>query len=200
MMLAPTQPSAQWREFDHEKLRGYGRPFGMPLMMVLLSSEGNSFSGANHDGQIYIRTVVSLQSWIGCGTLVPQYNQIGIETAIARGIVIPRRVRYAMTWVKPPHPDPKKHYEAIRMQIEDGTLDLKGACAALDRDFESVQEARAYVNGRLEELELPPPPVNAGHMNGRPSSQLRDIADELDSDDENDETSPAQNDRTALVR
>lgn len=184
-MLQPTQPGAQWREFDNAKLRGYGRPFGMPLMMVLLSSEGNSFSGANHDGQIYIRTVVCLQSWLGTGTLAPQYNQIGLETANTRGIKRPRRIKYTLTWVKPPHPDPKKMYESLRMQLEDGSIDLAGVCAALDRDFDTVQAARKYVQDELTTLELPLPPVNLGHSNGRPASQLRDIADGLDATESN---------------
>lgn len=177
--LAPTQPSAQWKEFEHEKLRGYGRPFGMPLMMVLLSSEGNSFSGANHDGQIYIRTVTSVQSWLGCGTLTPQYNQIATEVAIARNVRRPRKVRYTLTWVKPPHPDPKKNYEALRMQLEDGAISLADVCAALDRDFETVQEARAWVNEQLTRFDLPLPPINVGDAR-QPSRVLRDIADQLE--------------------
>lgn len=194
-MLNPTQPTAVWKEYEHEKLRGYGRPFGMPLMMVLLSSEGNSFSGANHDGQIYIRKVTTIQAWLGCGTLGPQYNQIGLEVALARGIQRPRKVKYALTWVKPPHPDPKKQYEALRMAMEDGAIPLSDVCAALGLDFETVVGNRKRVKQVLEEADLPQPPVNQGRVNGKPSGQLRDIADDMDSEETNDQNAK-QNDRT----
>lgn len=177
-MINPTQPGAQWREFDHEKLRGYGRPFGMPLMMVLLSSEGNSFSGANHDGQIYIRSVGGFQTGLFTGTLTPQYNQIATEVAIATNRRRPRKLRYEGTWTQPPHPDPKKNYEALRMQLEDGAISLSEVCAKLGRDFESVAAARAFVNKKLDELELPRPPVNAG---GHPSNST--FADSIQDDE-----------------
>lgn len=176
-MINPTQPGAQWREFDHEKIRGYGRPVGMPLMMILLSSEGNSFSGANHDGQIYIRNVSGCQYWYQTGTLVPQYNQIATEVAIALGIKKPRQMKYECTWTQPPHPDPKKNYEALRMQLEDGAISLSEVCAKLGRDFESVAAARDFVNKKLIDLELPLPPVNSG--GGRQSS----FADALQEDE-----------------
>lgn len=184
-MINPTQPGANWREFEHEKLRGYGRPFGMPLMMVLLSSEGNSFSGANHDGQIYIRSCQGLQKWLERGTLTPQFNQIAVEVALATGRKRPRTLAYAYTWPLPPHPDPKKNYEAIRMQLEDGALSLSDACAMLGRDFETVQLARKYVNEQLDALELPRPPINLGSAQ-RPSGVLRDVADALEAQQESD--------------
>lgn len=185
-MLQPTQPGPNWKEFDHEKIRGYGRPFGMPLMMILLSSEGNSFSGANHDGQIYIRSVSSLQTWLQTGTLTPQYNQIASEVAIATGRVRPKGLKYDFTWTLPPHPDPKKNYEALRMQLEDGAISLSEVCAKLGRDFESVAAARAFVNKKLDEFELPRPPVNAGEATS-PGKVLRDVADQLDQEAESDQ-------------
>lgn len=191
-MVQPTQPSAQYKEYRHERLRSYGRMIGMPLMMILLSSEGNSFSGANHDGQIYIRSVQGMQHWLAAGTLTPQARQIAAEVAIAKRIVRPRKVEFEFGWVKPPHPDPRKNYEAIRMQLEDGTMSLKEACAALDRDFDSVCAARAYVQTKLTDLGLPLPPVNLGSASGRRANVLRETADQLD---QQDDEAQATNDR-----
>ena len=184
-MLAPTQPSAQYKEFRHEKMRGYGRPIGMPLMMVLLSSEGNSFSGANHDGQIYIRSVQGTQAWMASGTLNPQVDQISQEAINITGIRRPRRVQYVWTWMLPPHPDPRKNYEALRMQLEDGSMSLLDVCAALGRDFDTVQAARAYVNEQLDSLDLPRPPINVGNVKRHPDS-----IDSQANGDPNDQSPP----------
>jgi capsid protein len=190
MMVQPTQPSAQWREFYLEKLRGHGRPVGMPLMMILLSSEGNSFSGANHDGQIYIRSVQGCQAWMWNGTLRPQFRQIEQEVLIRKALRRPRKVEMRATWTQPPHPDPKKNYEALRMQLEDGAIDLGGVCAALGRDFDSIQEARDQVNKELARYNLPPAPINLGNAGGKPADVLRQVAaklDEVDTLDESDD-------------
>ena len=178
-MVQSTQPGANWKEFEHEKLRGYGRPFGMPLMMVLLSSEGNSFSGANHDGQIYIRSVRNQQMWLERAMLTPQFDQIAIEVALALGQPRPRDLWYAMSWQLPPHPDPKKNYESLRMQLEDGSLSLADVCGRLGLDFETVQQSRAAVNALLDELGLPRPPINVGRA-AQTSGVLREAADALE--------------------
>lgn len=180
-MLSPVQPSGQYKPMRHERLREWGRPIGMPLMMILLSSEGNSFSGANHDGQIYIRGVQGTQAWMATGTLAPQCRQIATEITIRTRVRRPRRVEYAWTWPVPPHPDPRKNYEALRMQLEDGAIALDEVCAALGRDFETVQSARDYVNEVLDELDLPRPPINVGSA-VRPSGVLREVAEALDAE------------------
>lgn len=198
MMVMPTQPSAQYKEFRHERLRGYGRPIGMPLMMILLSSEGNSFSGANHDGQIYIRSVEGTQVWLHTGTLTGQARQIGAEVAIAKGIRRPRKVEYEWTFTTPPHPDPKKNYEALRMQLEDGSISLLEVCAKLGRDFDSVQAARAYVVAELKKLGLPEPPVNIGSASGRKigsGANDNQSNDGQSNDGTNDGEGQTQNDR-----
>lgn len=204
-MITPTQPGANWKEFDHEKLRGYGRPFGMPLMMILLSSEGNSFSGANHDGQIYIRSIAGLQSWLWKGCVRPQCRQVEQEVVIRKGLRRPRRVEMVASWPVPPHPDPKKNYEALRMQLEDGAIDLRSVCTALGRDFDSVQAARDYVNKVLERYDLPPAPINLGNAGGKPADLLRQVAAKIDeaenvnTEAEDDDEANRQNDRQAAL-
>lgn len=178
-MLNPTQPAATYQSFRHERLRGVGRVVNMPLMMVLLSSADNNFSSAHYDGQIYTRGIQSNQAWCSRDTLNPQVREI--ETEMILGGVFRRptgRVRLNWTWPVPPYVDPKKMYEAIRAQIEDGTIDYGEALALFGRDAETTIARRKRFTEMLEEAGLPPLPVNSGR--GTPQETLREVADGID--------------------
>lgn len=188
LAIQATQPSAQYVDFRHERAREMGRVIGMPLMMVILSSEGNSFSGAQHDGQIYIRQVEQLQTQIATDTLNPQIDQVALETRLARGLARPRDTRYVWTWTKPPHPNPKQQQEMIRMQVEDGVIAPETACALLGLDYDDEMRKRAHNVGLLAGLDLPAPPVNYGR--GTVSAQAAAAESEGDANEETERVEP----------
>lgn len=63
--MVPTNPTAQYIDFRHEKLRSLGRVKHMPLLMVLLSAEQSNFSQSRIDiNVIYQRGILCYQRWI----------------------------------------------------------------------------------------------------------------------------------------
>lgn len=157
-----TQPTTQYVEYRHERLREFGRAFCMPLMMVLLSSADSNFASAHYDGQVYIRHVQDIQSWIARTTLQWIVKKIVREVSLSRATPSPRRYRVNWTWQVPPYVNPKDHYTALRMQLEDGMVDAREVMAAFGRDLDNVVASRQRYQQMLDSAELPPPPINLG--------------------------------------
>jgi capsid protein len=161
-MLSATQPNAEYKMFRHERLRELGRPVCMPLMVVLLSSADSNFASAHYDGQVYMRAIEWLQSFISRRSLTPYVRTMARELALAGVVSTPARVRYKWTWPKPPYVNPKQMYDALRMQLEDGTATYADVLAAFGREEDSTIESRIRTNERLAEAGLPPLPINYG--------------------------------------
>lgn len=160
--IAATQPAAQYVDYRHERLREFGRPFCMPLMMILLSSADSNFASAHYDGQVYIRHIQDIQSWIARTTLKWIERKIFREVTLVRGMTPPRKWKTNWTWQVPPYVNPKDHYEALRMQLEDGMVGPNEVMSAFGRDPETVVASRKRYQEMLDAAELPPPPVNLG--------------------------------------
>ncbi len=157
-----TQPTAQYKDFRHERLREFGRPFSMPLMMIILSSAESNFASAHYDGQVYVRGVQYVQDWITRSTLVG-YVKKGIrELELSRVVRVPSAYKLNWTWPVPPPADPRKHAEAVRMQLEDGLISYPEALGIWGRDEETVIAQRQRTAERLAEAGLPPVPSNIG--------------------------------------
>lgn len=161
-MLNATQPNAEYKMFRHERLRELGRPACMPLMVVLLSSADSNFAAAHYDGQVYMRAIEWLQSFIARRSLTPYVRLMTRELALAGRVSIPSRVKFKWTWPKPPYVNPKQMYDALRAQMEDGTATYGDVLAAFGREEETTIAARVRTNERLEAAGLPPLPINYG--------------------------------------
>lgn len=170
-MLQPTQPHAMYSEYRHERLRELGRAVHMPLMKILLSSEKQNFASAHYDDQVYVRAgVQGYQGWIEQTTLDPIARQIELEVRLALGIPQPAEVRHKWSWAVPPYVNPKDTYEALRMQLEDGTATYADVLEAYGRDVQTTVEERERINDVLEEHNLPPLPANVGSF--QPTSDM----------------------------
>lgn len=157
-----TQPTAQYREFRHERLRELGLALGMPLMMVLLSSADSNFASAHYDGAVYLRRIKAVQSWIERRTLNDLVEQVVTELVIAGKITRPEKYSFHWTWEVPPYVNPEKQRKADRMAVEDGAMPLSEYSASLGLDFEDVVFQRQRENELLASAGLPLPPVNHG--------------------------------------
>lgn len=157
-----TQPATQYVDFRKERMREFGRPFNMPLMMVLLSSADSNFSSAHYDGAIYIRGVQYVQNWIERVTLNMYVSKIVREMTLGSVVQVPDRWRPVWTWPVPPYADPKKHYDSLRARLEDGVIAPQDVCAAYGTDWETVVAKRRRAAEMLDDAGLPPMPTNAG--------------------------------------
>lgn len=164
-MLDATQPNHEYKTFKHEKLRELGRPACMPLMVVLLSSADSNFASAHYDGQVYMRAIEWLQSFIGRRSLTPYAKTVARELILAGRVRMPAKVNYKWTWPKPPYVNPKQMYDALRAQLEDGTATYADVLSAFGREEESTIASRVRTNERLIDAGLPPLPTNAGSPN-----------------------------------
>jgi capsid protein len=161
-MMAPTQPSAEYRPYRHERMRELGRPACMPLMVILLSSADSNFASAHYDGQVYMRAIESVQGKIERETL-NHYVKLSVrQIALARLVEVPDRYALSWTWPKAPYVNPKQMYDALRSQLEDGTAAYSDALGAFGRDLEETIAKRKRENEMLDNAGLPPLPVNSG--------------------------------------
>lgn len=168
-MIEATQPTAVYQAFRHERLRELGRPVGMPLMVVLLSSADSNFSSAHYDGQIYMRFLGALQRFIERQTLNLFLRKVVAELLFIKRIKsIPPLWKSKFTWPKAPYVNPKDMYDALRAMLEDGTASYPDVLAAYGRDEETVIATRKRTNERLKEAGLPELPVNEGNKKPDP--------------------------------
>jgi lambda family phage portal protein len=140
--IQPNQPASTYLDFRSERLRELGRPVGMPLMMVQLDSRRHNYSSARFDSQVYQRENRRVQRWMCDGTLNRLFRLIQLEVEANRRMQRPKAVKVNWIWPKFPHVDPKKEGEAATERLVNGTSCLRDECAAIDKDWEDVQEQR----------------------------------------------------------
>jgi len=164
-MLDPTQPSAQYVPFRNERLRELGRPVCMPLMVVLLSSADSNFASAHYDGQVYMRALSALQSFIDRNTLNWILERIVFELYLQRIVTkIPKRFAFEWTWPVAPYVNPKDAYDALRAQLEDGTRSYSDVLSQYGLRLEKTIQTRKRDIQALQEAGLPELPVNVGNI------------------------------------
>lgn len=167
--ITPEHPSTNYKEHRAERLREFGRPVNMPLMMVMLDSAGHSYSSARFDGQIYNRGVQQLQGWITRGKMRRIYARVTVEAEKLRGVQRPEKVTTQWTWPVAPHVDPAKEAEAIEILLSLGLISEIEASAMFGRDYEQtckLRERAAAIrkeNG-IEEPKADPDATKANKM------------------------------------
>jgi len=152
-----TQPSTQYTQFRHERLRELGLALGMPLMMVLLSSADSNFASAHYDGAVYMRRVKALQTWLSLRALKGLLGQIITELRMG-GLGVPTDYHLAWSWPIPPYVNPEKQRKADRIDLEDGTTSVPRLIAERGGDPEVVMEERAAYAEDATKHNLPPGP------------------------------------------
>lgn len=140
--IDPKHPGVTYKEFRHERLRELGRPINMPLMMVLLDSNGHNYSSARFDGQLYNRGVQCLQQWFTRIKMQRLFRAIEPEMRFLRKVRRPEKVEMSWTWPVAPHVDPQKEAEAIGILLELGLISEIEASAMLGKDYERTQQLR----------------------------------------------------------
>lgn len=165
-MIPPQQPSSQYKDFRGERLGEIGRPVGMPKNLVRLDSQGLSFSAAQLDHQLYVRSLKSLQDFLGRGVLSPLVDDVSDEGALdeirrlgSRAGAIARRpddVHYSWGWTVPQPVDLLKHAKAEATGLRIGTLSLTTALALRGKDLETHIEELKRERQLLCELEEKP--------------------------------------------
>lgn len=133
--LAPEHPANGYVEFRHERLRETGRPLGMPLMMVLLDSQGMNYSSARYDGQVFARSAGARRS--GLGRHISRIvRAVAVEgQALGRVPAAPPGWRCEWGWQPMIEVDPKKEAEARIARLGAGLTTYTEECAADGRDY-----------------------------------------------------------------
>lgn len=138
--LQPGHPGPKYVEYIDERLREYGRPINMPLMMVKLDSSKHNYSSARFDAQRYDRTCSRFQRWLERVELQGLVMELARE-AVLMELIKPAPVKGGIvlefTWPKAPHVDPAKEAQAADVKLKNKTLSLKDALASEGKDLET---------------------------------------------------------------
>lgn len=164
-----TQPAATYNSFREERQREFGRPMGMPLLMVRLDSSKHNYSSARLDTQTYNRFGESIQLWLGgsptsCGHLNRLVNAVAAEgrfsvPALRRR---PKRVEYIWTWTPRPHVDSTKESDAEGTELTNRTRAFSDALAARGRPLDTHMRRLQRDLQAFERYGVPPPPWMTG--------------------------------------
>lgn len=156
--LKPEQPTTNYVEFRHERLRAIGRVASMPLMAILLDSSNHNYSSARFDNKVFDRGNEVRQQRYGrhIDRLVRLVER---EARLADPEAPPAPDRWGIVhvWPSPPHVDPTKESTAEAQLLMNGTITYADACSTHGRDWESVIAQREREKARLEAAGLPIP-------------------------------------------
>lgn len=166
-----TQPAAQYPDYRAERMREFGRPVGMPLMLIRLDSSGHNYSSARFDSQVYDRAVLGIQHWLSgneqsYGTLNRLLDEIAKEARFSLPAlrIRPERITYEWTWPKRPHVDPAKEATGETTSLTAGTITEIDVLAARGETLERhiakkkrVQEAYAAAGMESPKYTAPTP-------------------------------------------
>lgn len=158
--MAATQPSAQYKEYRHERIRELGRPVNMPLMKILLSSAEHNFSSARFDNLGYVRGIQCKQAMIRRRIMNRLAAEVAREAELSRELPArPKRVKFEWTWPGISTIDPQKEDKATTERLTNYTETLAEASARSGGNWEDrlVQIAREVK--RAAELGLEHPAV-----------------------------------------
>ena len=152
--LQSQQPTTQYVEYRHERMREVGHPDGMPLMMILLDSSDHNYSSARFDNQVYLRSLRKRRGAIERRMLNRLVGRVALEVVGAKR---PENVRYEWTWDMPPHVDPLKEAKASETRLIAGTSTITDELAANGTDIEAHIARLARERELFEKAGVPYP-------------------------------------------
>ena len=193
-MLKPEHPGTTYFDFLQEIYRQYGRPIGMPLLLVLLSSKGINYSGGRLDTQAYDRGLMVMRS-IPEKSLTRLVELVAEEAEladIAAGKPVPARpddVSISWGWQPRPHVDPAKEADAIVTLQESGNATVQDGLNRVNG--RPVSTHIAMLQKEIEEYEIAglvhPSQKPAADAAAAKSSDTANPDDDGQADDEEDE-------------
>jgi lambda family phage portal protein len=156
MQMAAQHPNTRYIDFMHEQYREIGRPVGMPLLTILLDARYHNYSSARYDGQVYRRTLNSIQSRLARQRCNPCAMQVLLDAERA-GLIRrrPQRMHLVWGWTQPPEIDEHKAAMAQRIELMMGSTSLSQVCASRNRHFEDVVMQRMRDDEFLQANGLP---------------------------------------------
>lgn len=170
MQVKPEQPHVNHVQYRADRLREYGRPMGMPLMMIRLGSEEHSFSSARFDNEVYKRGVRSLRRFLERrslnsfvdevrkeGELYAAANPDSIYAPLARRLKQKFPVDFSFVWQPLIAVDAEKDAQDQSSRLQDATLDFEEACAQNGREPRKVIAAIARTIKRFKAAGIPLP-------------------------------------------
>lgn len=182
-----TQPAAQYPDYRGERMREFGRPVGMPLMLIRLDSSKHNYSSARFDSQVYDRAVAGLQMWLSgseqnYGTLNRLLDEIAKEArfTIPELRVRPPRVTYEWTWPKRPHVDPSKEANAERTSLEIGTTTEIDVLASRGETLERHIAKKKRIRDEYTAAGLEPPDYSSGTSSTQKTVTAEDVEDAVE--------------------
>lgn len=195
-----TQPAAQYPDFRGERMREFGRPVGMPLMLIRLDSSKHNYSSARFDSQVYDRAVEGLQYWISgsensYGTLNRLLDEIAREARFSVPELRnkPPKVVYEWTWPKRPHVDPAKEASGYQIGLQTGTTTEIDVLSSMGTTLERHIAKKIRVAREYEAAGLDPP----DYRSQGPAKPVQDnpdqAADQNADDNADDKTGAATN-------
>lgn len=159
-----TQPAAQYPDYRGERMREFGRPVGMPLMLIRLDSSKHNYSSARFDSQVYDRAVEGIQYWLSgsensYGTLNRLLDEISREArfTVPELRTRPPRVIYEWTWPKRPHVDPAKEASGEQISLQTGTTTEIDVLASRGETLEQHIAKKKRVQDAYKAAGLDPP-------------------------------------------
>lgn len=141
--LQGSQPTTNYVDYRHERMRELGCPFGMPLMIVMSDASNHNYSSARFDGQGYQEHLRTARYAIETDMLDRLVDNLARELRIMEVLTrreAPDDVVYEWTWAGRPHVDPSKEAKAEELELVNCTLTIKEALARKGKDYESVLE------------------------------------------------------------
>lgn len=187
-----TQPAAQYPDYRGERMREFGRPVGMPLMLIRLDSSKHNYSSARFDSQVYDRAAEGIQCWLSgsehsYGTLNRLLDEIAKEGrfSVPDLRVRPPRVAYEWTWPKRPHVDPTKEASAEQISLSTGTTTELDALASRGTTLERHIAKKVRIAQAYAAAGLPQPSYSAAKaaVPEKAAGQEKDDADNVDGDE-----------------
>lgn len=182
-----TQPAAQYPDYRGEGMREFGRPVGMPLMLIRLDSSKHNYSSARFDSQVYDRAVEGLQYWLSgsensYGTLNRLLDEIAREARFTIPALRskPPRVIYEWTWPKRPHVDPSKEASGEQITLQTGTTTEIDVLASRGETLERHIAKKKRVRDAYQAAGMDPPDYSQKSVPAAPQP----VADQSDDDDE----------------
>ncbi|MHB8953560.1 MAG: phage portal protein [Pirellulaceae bacterium] len=176
-----TQPAAQYPEYRGERMREFGRPVGMPLMLIRLDSSKHNYSSARFDSQVYDRAVLGIQSWLSgseqsYGTLNRLVDEIAKEArfSVPELRSKPNRVVYEWTWPKRPHVDPSKEANGDQTALQTGTLTEIDVLASRGETLERHIAKKRRVLAAYEAAGMDPPDYGKLAQSETPTADDKD--------------------------
>jgi capsid protein len=185
------QPPVQYPDYRAERQREFGRPVGMPLLLIRLDSSKHSWSSARVDLQPFSLALRGIQTWLSgsersYGTLNRLVDEVAREARFSNSALRrkPPRVSYKWTWPKIPYVNPQQEKGAQEIGLRNMTDTLTDALADEGKTLESHVATMQRERKTLAAAELPLPAYMTNPGTPNPTAAAQAAAGEKDDEKE----------------